>query len=119
MRVIQHTVPVRDVSQRYTVDATEPVPGLLVYEIPDVAHCSGLGHDHWRVAHHSGLLIAACQDEHDAEFIAQTIADFTDWTRSADELRADTSLDITDLYERITYETPGIFVSSKDPQAAA
>jgi hypothetical protein len=118
MTVTQHTVPVRDVNKRYTVNATEPVPGLLIYDIPEATDCAEQEHDHWRVAHHSGLLIAACKDEHDAHFIAQTIADFTDWTRSADELRADTTLDITELYERITFETPGMFVSSRTAEAA-
>jgi hypothetical protein len=109
VNVIQHAVPVKPGYEPFTVDAIEPVPGLVVYEIPTEVREPDTDF-HWRVSHHSGLALAAAEFPGDAQSIAHAIADFTDWTRTAEELQADTSLDISDLYQRINYETPGVFL---------
>lgn len=81
----------------YTVPGTSPVPGLVVYEIPDeVEPDNGL---RWSVGHHSGLLIASAMYEDDAIRGAQKIADLADWTKPIDDLRAELNPD--ELYERI------------------
>ena len=80
-----------------TVQATSPVPGLHVYEIPDdIDTPSPL---RWRIGHHSGLLIAAAMYQDDAMRGAEKIADLADWTRDYADLRA--SVDSDELYLRI------------------
>lgn len=85
--------------REYTVPATSPVPGLFVYQIPDEVepHSS----HRWSVGHHSGRLIASAMYEDDATRGAQEIADLADWTKTADELRAD--LDLDEVYERLAW----------------
>ncbi|MFE2324652.1 hypothetical protein ACFXD5_12155 [Streptomyces sp. NPDC059385] len=95
------------------VTATEPAPGLRVYPV-DPNH--GTYDYTWEVGHHSGRSIAACDEQEDAEHIAQEIADFTDWTRSADDIRADTSLDRRHLRDWINNSTYGTFLHD-DPIA--
>ncbi|MDR3079912.1 MAG: hypothetical protein LBV60_03120, partial [Streptomyces sp.] len=68
---------------------------------------------------HSGLVLAAAEHAGDAQEIASAIADFTDWTRTAEELQADAQLDLNVLYERINYETPGVFLHRRPDKAAS
>ncbi|WP_030304206.1 hypothetical protein, partial [Streptomyces katrae] len=68
----------------------------------------------WYVGHHSGRHIAACTDVDDANWVANEIANFTDWTRTADELRTDATLDRAALKELINGRTPGVFLHN-DP----
>ena len=81
----------------FTVPATSPAPGLLVYEIP--AEVEPHNTHRWSVGHHSGLLIASAMYEDDAIRGAQKIAALADWTKSTDELR--TVLDPDEVYEQI------------------
>lgn len=64
-----------------TVAATEPVPGLLVYEIP--AEVSPLSRYRWILGHHDGQALASFETEPAAVLAAEKIAPLTDWTRSA------------------------------------
>jgi hypothetical protein len=85
--------------REYTVPATSPVPGLLVYEIPDeVEPLSGL---RWSLGHHSGLLIASAMYEDDAIRGAHKIADMANWTKNAADLRG--QVDQDRLYERLAW----------------
>ncbi|MFD5419432.1 hypothetical protein ACFWJT_15585 [Streptomyces sp. NPDC127069] len=89
-----------------TVTATEPVPGLRVYP----ADPNTGSYDYtWAVGHHSGLLLVACDAQDEAEMTAKEIADFTDWTRTAEELRGDATLDRHALRNRINHRTYGVF----------
>lgn len=81
----------------YTVPAISPVPGLLVYQIPDEVELDSA--HRWSLGHHSGLLISSAMDEDDAIHGAQKIADLADWTKPVDDLR--TELNPDELYERI------------------
>lgn len=93
-----------------TATATEPVPGLRVYPVDPNTR----SYDYtWEVGHHSGHILAGCDDQADAEQIAYEIADFTDWTRSAQDLRADTSLDLGYLRDFINYGTFGVFIHNR------
>ncbi|MET7429573.1 hypothetical protein ABZT16_11325 [Streptomyces flaveolus] len=83
----------------FTVSATSPVPGLLVYEIP--AEVEPDSTYRWSVGHHSGLLIASAMYEDDAIRGAQKIADLADWTKSVEDLRA--SVDTDELYRLIAW----------------
>lgn len=91
---------------RPTVDAIEAAPGLLIYEVPSSEIPK------WRIAHHSGLALAYCGSQPAAEAVVEEIKSFTDWTRSADEIRADKSLNVWDLSCRINYKTPGHFLAT-------
>ncbi|MCF3960321.1 hypothetical protein [Streptomyces fuscigenes] len=60
------------------VEATEPVPGLHVYEIPtqyDARH-------RWMLAHHEGHALAAFDTDAAATEAAGVLAPLADWTRS-------------------------------------
>lgn len=81
----------------YTVPATSPVPGLLVYQIPDEVELDSA--HRWSVGHHSGLLIASAMEEDDAIRGAKKIADLADWTKNVDDLR--TELNPDQVYEQI------------------
>lgn len=83
----------------YTVPATSPVPGLFVYQVPDEVEPTSSYR--WSIGHHSGRLIASAMYEDDATRGAQKIADFADWTKPADELRA--VLDPDELYEQLAW----------------
>ncbi|QLJ01481.1 hypothetical protein HZZ00_10915 [Streptomyces sp. NEAU-sy36] len=104
------TVPYTFHSHRETgtVDAVQPVPGLFVYQLPE-----HLRHPYypWLLGHTSGKCIAAFERYGHAMEAADIIADFTDWTRTADELIAD--VDAYTLCDRIESFTAGLFVSAK------
>ncbi|MEZ7004997.1 hypothetical protein [Streptomyces sp. AD55] len=63
-----------------TVPATEPVPGLHVYEIPD-SLAPGLDH-RWFLTHHEGYVLASFTSEDAATTAAEKIAPLTDWTQN-------------------------------------
>ncbi|MFB7461256.1 hypothetical protein [Streptomyces sp. NPDC056188] len=63
-----------------TVTATEPVPGLHVYEVP--AAVSPMSTHRWILAHHEGRALAAFETEAAATSAAATVAPLADWTRS-------------------------------------
>jgi hypothetical protein len=64
-----------------TVTATEPVPGLHVYEIPE--HVNVLSPLRWILAHHEGAALAAFETEEAATTAAEKVAPLSDWTRNA------------------------------------
>lgn len=96
-------------STRPTAAAAEPSPGLLTYRVPDA--------DQWRLAHHSGLALAYCRNQQHAETTARLIADFTDWTRSADEIRGDEQVTagLDELRFLISYEASAILPEHYTP----
>jgi hypothetical protein len=63
------------------VDATEPVPGLHVYEIP--SHISPASPYRWILAHHEGRARASFQTDAAATDAAAAVAPLADWTRGA------------------------------------
>jgi hypothetical protein len=63
------------------VPATEPVPGLHVYEIP--AHVSPESPYRWILAHHEGHALASFETEKAATEAAAEVAPLADWTRNA------------------------------------
>ncbi|MFE3049559.1 hypothetical protein ACFXIY_21205 [Streptomyces albidoflavus] len=64
-----------------TVPASEPVPGLHVFEIPaDVSPDSTY---RWITAHHDGAALASFPTEVAAIDAAQAVGPLADWTRSA------------------------------------
>jgi hypothetical protein len=96
-----------------TVDAVEPTPGLFVYQLP-----KHLRHPHysWLIGHSSGKCIAAFERQGHALSAIDVIADFTDWTRTADELIAE--VDAHELRDLIEYRTTGVFAAAKPADAA-
>ncbi|MFJ2399799.1 hypothetical protein ACIOUE_00745 [Streptomyces xanthochromogenes] len=108
MDTVQHTPIVKSRGGPTAVQAIQAVPGLRVYELP--VELRGLDIWHWRVGHHGGLAIASAASSADALEVAEAIADFTDWTRSASDLQADARLDVEGLSVRINCSTPGRFL---------
>lgn len=92
-----------------TVDAFNPAPGLYVYQLPEHLRHPDFP---WLMGHSSGLVIAAFERKDHALAAIEVIADFADWTRTADDLRAD--VDALDLSDLIDYRTAGVFISA-DP----
>jgi hypothetical protein len=80
---ITHTIRAKDGPE--TVQAQPATPGLYIYEVPE--NVDKGGPCRWRLGHHSGLLIAAFRTPEDAREAAAAIADWTDWTGDAGELR--------------------------------
>jgi hypothetical protein len=64
-----------------TVTATEPAPGLHVFQIP--AEVSTGSRFRWILAHHEGPALAAFETEAATTTAAETVAEFVDWTRNA------------------------------------
>ncbi|MER8030668.1 hypothetical protein ABTZ78_17115 [Streptomyces bauhiniae] len=64
----------------HTVDTTEPVPGLRVYELP--TGISPFSTHRWLLAHHEGAALAAFETEAAATTAADAVSPLTDWTRS-------------------------------------
>lgn len=96
-----------------TVDAVQPTPGLFVYQLPE-----HLRHPHysWLIGHSSGKCIAGFVHRSHALGAVDLIADFTDWTRTAEELIAD--VDAHNLRDLIEYRTVGVFISADASRAA-
>ncbi|MGW5175860.1 hypothetical protein ACWERY_16050 [Streptomyces sp. NPDC004082] len=63
-----------------TVEATEPVPGLRVFELP-ADHDPSSEH-RWVLAHHEGRALALFMSADDASGAASAVASMADWTRS-------------------------------------
>lgn len=89
------------------------VPGLAVWRggpsTAGVEYC-------WYVGHHSGRAIAAFASGSDAEAGLAVVADFTDWTRSVDEIRADTTLNTAGLRDLVNHHTYGVFLHDRPLQ---
>ncbi|MER5694874.1 hypothetical protein ACWDBO_31190 [Streptomyces mirabilis] len=100
MPTIVHEVRATRTATPVLVQATEPVPGLFVYEQPDELRRPNQISP-WRIGHQSGLVIANAMYESDAIRGAKKIADLADWTLPADELRRDVSP--TELYEALSW----------------
>ncbi|WP_239934212.1 hypothetical protein [Streptomyces sp. CBG31] len=64
-----------------TVPASEPVPGLQVFEIP--ADVSPDSNYRWIAAHHDGAALASFATEAAATNAAQAVGPLADWTRNA------------------------------------
>lgn len=64
-----------------TVDATEPAPGLRIFETP--AGVSPGSTHRWILAHHDGAALASFTAESDAQRAAEEITQLADWTRNA------------------------------------
>jgi hypothetical protein len=92
--------------------AIEPVPGLRVYQQPEELWGPGDDATHpWRLGHHSGYAMAAFATRDEAIAAAHQIADFTDWTRSADDLRANPGFDLDGYFDRLMEKTRGLLVA--------
>ncbi|MFJ3878009.1 hypothetical protein ACIPW5_11170 [Streptomyces sp. NPDC090077] len=110
MTVHQHIVQL-DQKPAFTVNAIEPVPGLYIYRGLPYSRC---GEEfHWHVSHHSGLIIASAPDAVEARRVVAEIADLADWSRSADDLKADPNVDGAEVRERIIYRTDAVFHQSR------
>ncbi|MET9956679.1 hypothetical protein ABZ135_34745 [Streptomyces sp. NPDC006339] len=96
-------------STRPTANAIEAAPGLLTYQVPDT--------NKWRLAHHSGLALAYCRDQQHAKDTARLISDFTDWTRSADDIRGDEEVAacLDELQFLISYEASATLPEHYEP----
>lgn len=98
--------------------AVEPVPGLHVYELPVELREEGDGvANPWRLGHHSGKALAAFPSQDDALRAAREVADLTDWTRPAEDLRADADLDLEEYVDRIETRTNGLLITSQKEAA--
>ncbi|MFG2307636.1 hypothetical protein ACGFS9_02935 [Streptomyces sp. NPDC048566] len=63
-----------------TIEATEPAPGLRIYELP-TEHAPSPEY-RWILAHHEGRTIGLFKSADDATGAAAAVASMTDWTRS-------------------------------------
>jgi hypothetical protein len=98
--------------------AVEPVPGLHVYEQPEDLRGPGDETTHpWRLGHHSGLPLAAFPSQDDALRAAYEVAAFADWTRDAEDLRADASFDLSGYYDRLMERTNGLLIARSTKEA--
>lgn len=98
--------------------AVEPVPGLHVYELPAGHREEGDGAGNpWRLGHHSGKLLAAFPSEDDALRAAREVADLTDWTRPAKDLRTNGDLDLDEYVDRIETRTNGLLITPQTETA--
>lgn len=92
--------------------AIEPVPGLHVYEQPEELRGPGDVTHPWRLGHHSGYAMAAFATKAEATYAAHAVAEFADWTRSAEELRGDPDFDLTGYYDRLMERTDGLLIAA-------
>ncbi|MFE2164840.1 hypothetical protein ACFXB3_07170 [Streptomyces sp. NPDC059447] len=63
-----------------TVDATEPTPGLRIFETPTATSPAA---NRWILAHHGGVALASFTTHADAQHTAEQIAPLADWTKTA------------------------------------
>lgn len=111
MTITVHEVRARKSATPVLVQATEPQPGLRIYLQPDELLKAGDRYV-WRLGHHSGLVIAKFEHRDEADDAAWAIREITDWTRSAEKIRAGVDSDIVrDALEM----SPGILLSRKAP----
>jgi hypothetical protein len=102
MAKITFTIPVRDneINETFALDwtgYTTATPGLVVHKAavrkfdPEAIEVLYVPGDTWAVAHReSGLAIPQCSDlptRRAAIMLANSLGDYEDWTRSAEELR--------------------------------
>uniref|UniRef100_UPI0030E29A4B hypothetical protein n=1 Tax=Streptomyces tubercidicus TaxID=47759 RepID=UPI0030E29A4B len=73
--------------------------------------------DKWVLSHHSGLNIGSFTYEPHAYNAAKGIAHLTDWTRTADQLRIDTTVFVYELHDAI-HDQGGTFLYRKNGPAA-
>ncbi|MEU1433974.1 hypothetical protein ABZ438_07735 [Streptomyces sp. NPDC005786] len=104
LRVRQHATPV-------LVQAIEPQPGLHVYMQPDELRASDDRHP-WRLGHHSGYPLAAFETQGEAEHAAAVIAGYTDWTRTAEDLRTDQGFDLAGYYDQLMEHTTALIIAA-------
>jgi hypothetical protein len=94
--------------------ARASVPGLHVYELPVEHREEGDGvANPWRLGHHSGKALAAFPSQDDALRAAREVADLTNWTRSAEDLRTDADLDLEEYVDRMETRTNGLFITPR------
>lgn len=85
---IEHVIDADHRTVKAVVAAIEHPCGLLTYRIPDSDDWEPDTHYVWRVGHHSGLCVAAALTEQGAINAVGILADLTDWTASADTVKA-------------------------------
>ncbi|WP_329390080.1 hypothetical protein [Streptomyces sp. NBC_01716] len=108
MNACTHELIVRQRATPILVLAIEPQPGLHVYRQPEELLTSADLYV-WRLGHHSGHAIAKFEYPGDADDAAWAIRDLADWTKTADEIRAELDGDtVRDALE----QSPGIFLSA-------
>lgn len=96
----------------------EPVPGLHVYELPDAHREEGDREGTpWRLGHHSGKVLAAFPSEDDALRAAREVADLTDWTRPAEDLRTNEDFDLDEYADRIETRPNGLLITPRKESA--
>lgn len=104
---MQHDIVVRGIP--LTVDATEPVPGLVAYRLPE-EHRVEMGYNA-RLGNREGLLIAFFETVAEAQHAAGLIAPLANWTTPADQL--DTPELHTKVAEVIDYQTRGFMAPGR------
>ncbi|MFD4830196.1 hypothetical protein ACFWPV_10125 [Streptomyces uncialis] len=72
------------------VEATEPVPGLRLFEAPQ--DISPLSTYRWVLAHHEGHALASFVSSAAGEAAARAVAPLADWTRSVMTVATEISL---------------------------
>lgn len=97
------TGPVQVTAHRTDTD------GLYVHRAHD--------RDAWMLSHHSGLILGSFQYEPHAHNAAKAISHLTDWTRTADQLRIDTTVFVYELHDAI-HDADGTFLYRKNGPAA-
>lgn len=90
------TIP-RDGMAPATVDAQPVTPGLYIHPTTPVEDASPV--DQWRLAHHSGRMIACFPTARQAWKAGRAVAQFTDWTLGEDELLARAQSREINLYD--------------------
>lgn len=111
MNASTHEVRARQNATPVLVLAIEPVPGLHVYEEPEELRRPGDDSHPWRLGHHSGYPLAAFATQDEAVDAAHVVADFADWTRSAEDLRSDPDFDLSGYYDRLMERTNGLIIA--------
>ncbi|MFD9047645.1 hypothetical protein [Streptomyces zaomyceticus] len=79
MATIQHSVHTN--AGLLTVEATEPVPGLRVFQVPD--NVSPNSPYRWVLAHHGGPALASFETQESATEAAGQAGTLVDWTRNS------------------------------------
>jgi|SRR5690606_38962723 hypothetical protein len=112
MNASTHEVIARTGATPVLVQAIEPVPGLHVYQQPEELRGPGDDTTHpWRLGHHSGYAMAAFTTKDEAVEAARQVADFTDWTRKAADLRTHPGFDLDGYFDRLMEKTRGLLVA--------
>jgi hypothetical protein len=71
----------------------------------------------WMLTHHTGLVLGAFAFNHHAYNAAKAIGPLTDWTRTAEQLLADTAAFVYELHDTI-HDADGIFLYRPNGPAA-